>query len=253
MRINVFKSDYAEIETMRDLFRLEANCQIVCDSILRRGMADPYLFTIDGDRAGYGGVWNKYEIGRVMEFYITPAYRRYALPVFREFAVVSGATHVEAQTNLTMALSMLYSSSKNICVEKLLFEDWERTDLQCPGAIFRKSVSSDSFGLFENKDEPAGDWVIEFKGDVVAAGGFLCHYNPPYGDLYMEVAPNFRKRGFGSYLLQEVKRVCYQSGKKPSARCNVSNIASRQTLIKAGMLPCGRILVGELDAQLLDI
>ena len=45
------------------------------------------------------------------------------------------------------------------------------------------------------------------------------------------------------YLL---KRIAYEIGKKPAARCNVANVASRSTLQKAGLLPCGRILVGDV-------
>ena len=82
---------------------------------------------------------------------------------------------------------------------------------------------------------------------VVATGGALYHYNPPYGDLYMEVREDCRRRGFGSYLIQELKRVCYEGGKKPAARCNDSNTASRRTLQKAGLLPCGRILFGDAE------
>ena len=84
------------------------------------------------------------------------------------------------------------------------------------------------------------------SGPVVATGGFLCHYNPPYGDIFMEVTEPARRQGIGSYLVQEVKRVCYEAGKKPAARCGPSNIASRRTLQKAGLLPCGRLLAGKI-------
>ena len=57
---------------------------------------------------------------------------------------------------------------------------------------------------------------------------------------------NLYQQGFGSYLVQELKRVCYEAGKKPAARCNADNVASRRTLQKAGFLPCGRLLVGDV-------
>ena len=88
--------------------------------------------------------------------------------------------------------------------------------------------------------------MIESDGIAVATGGALFHYNPPYGDLFMEVHESYRRHGFGSYLVQELKRICYEMGKTPAARCNVSNAASRKTLQKAGMLPCCRLLVGEV-------
>jgi GNAT superfamily N-acetyltransferase len=62
----------------------------------------------------------------------------------------------------------------------------------------------------------------------------------------MEVDEPYRRRGFGSYLVQELKRIAYEGGHVPAARCNAANVASRRTLEKAGMLPCGRILTGDV-------
>jgi hypothetical protein len=43
MQIQVERVEYKEVEAARDLYRQEANCQIVCDSLLSRRLADPYL------------------------------------------------------------------------------------------------------------------------------------------------------------------------------------------------------------------
>jgi hypothetical protein len=50
----------------------------------------------------------------------------------------------------------------------------------------------------------------------------------------------------GSYLVQELKRVCYENGDVPAARCSPTNVASRATLQKAGFVPCGHILAGTI-------
>ena len=57
----------------------------------------------------------------------------------------------------------------------------------------------------------------------------------------MEVNEPFRRRGFGSFIVQELKRICYENGHIPAARCNPDNIASLQ---KAGFVPCGHIITG---------
>ena len=88
--------------------------------------------------------------------------------------------------------------------------------------------------------------MIELDHLVVASGGVLTHYNPPYGDIYMEVDEAFRRRGIGSYLVQELKRVAYESGKLPAARCNSSNMISRKTLERAGFARCGEMQLGRL-------
>ena len=65
----------------------------------------------------------------------------------------------------------------------------------------------------------------------------------------MAVVEGERRKGYGSYLVQEVKRVCYEAGKRPSARCNRDNVGSRRTLEKAGMLPCARLLAGKVRTE----
>jgi RimJ/RimL family protein N-acetyltransferase len=84
---------------------------------------------------------------------------------------------------------------------------------------------------------------------VAASGGILFHYNRPYGDIYMETAEAFRRRGLGSFLVQELKRVCYEGGQVPAARCSPNNIASRRTLQRAGFVPCGHILKGAVRSD----
>lgn len=240
MDIEVRRGEYADIQALRDLYRQEANCQIIHDSILRRGLADPYVVLVDGRVAGYGGVWNKYNPGRLMEFHTLPHVRGLAQPMFRALLAASEATQIEAQTNMPLMLLLLYDCAQNITPENVLFHDVVRTDLACPRGVFRRAVAGDG------GPDPSAEWVVEADGAVVAAGGFLTHYNPPYADVYMTVAEGARRQGFGSYFVQEVKRLCYEAGKRPAARCNVGNVASRRTLERAGMLPCGRLLVGEV-------
>jgi GNAT superfamily N-acetyltransferase len=114
------------------------------------------------------------------------------------------------------------------------------------GVVFRTLSEADRAGVFAHQVEPVGDWGLELDGEIVATGGVLFHYNPPYGDIFMEVAEPFRRRGLGGYLVQELKRVCYRSGHRPGARCLCANLGSRGALQNAGMLPCGRILTGEI-------
>jgi GNAT superfamily N-acetyltransferase len=243
MQIDVQRTEYQDIEAFRELYRQEANCQIIHDSILRRSLADSYLILVDGRPAGYGGVWNKYDPGRVMEFYVLPRHRARAQDIFRSLVQVSEATQVEAQTNMPLMLTMLYDFATNITAESILFHDAFTTELTCPAATFRRTTPEDG--------GPFADWGIELGGEIVADGGFLCHYNPPYGDVFMTVVEGARQKGIGSYLVQELKRVCYEAGKKPSTRCKPTNVASRRTLQKAGFLPCGRLLGGEITRNTL--
>jgi hypothetical protein len=72
---------------------------------------------------------------------------------------------------------------------------------------------------------------------------------PPFTSSNTTFGYTPRKRGYGSYLIQELKRQAYEMGKVPAARCNVVNAASRASLQKAGMLPCARFLTGVLKSE----
>jgi GNAT superfamily N-acetyltransferase len=239
MQMEVRRVAYEDVKAMKNLYRQEQNCQIIHDSFATRGLSDLYLILVGGRVAGYGGVSNKYDKGRLNEYYVLPGLRHFAQPMFRELLAASGATHIEAQTNNSLMLLMLFDHGRKVVAENVLFQDAFPSSLTCQNALFRAAHAG----------EGDSDWVLESRGQLVASGGFLTHYNPPYADVYMDVVAHARRQGFGSYIVQEIKRVCYEAGYKPAARCNADNVASRRTLEKAGMLPCGRLLVGEVHLR----
>ena len=239
-----------EILVLRDLYRQEMNCQIVHDSLHERGFTESYLIRVNGQVAGYAALvrdragWKDI----IKEFYVLPVHRPAALPLFRHFAAASRARGVEAQTNDRLLTLMLFDCATDIKSETILFHDGLTTNLLVSGITFRRVTEADKARTFPHKVEPVGDYIIEADGEVAATGGILVHYPVPYGDIYMEVAEPFRRRGYGSYLVQELKRTCYEMGRIPAARCAGANAASRATLQKAGLLPCARILSGVISA-----
>jgi GNAT superfamily N-acetyltransferase len=246
MVIDVIRVPLAEILPLRDLYRQAMNCQIVHDSYHQRGYTDSFLLTIDGRLAGYGSVaglpGHPKDVAK--EFYLLPDYRAAALHLFRALLSASGAKSIEAQTNDVLLTLMLLDCAEAIERDKVLFSDTFTTTTTIAGAVFRKGTSGDRSLMFSHTMEPEGEFVIEAGGQIVATGGLMLHYNVPFADIYMEVAPGHRRQGYGAYLVQELKRECYEMGRIPAARCRPENDASRSTLQRAGMLPCARILVG---------
>jgi GNAT superfamily N-acetyltransferase len=237
-----------DILRLRDMHRQEMNCQIRNDSYHVRGFTSLYLLLCGGRTAGYGCVGDYDSRGKdiVTEFYVTPPYRSEALPLFRALITVTGATRIEAQTNDRLMTLMLYDCCRldSITSDTILFEDTTLTNLPAPeGIVFRRIPVEESGNTLQCSRE---DIVAEAEGAVIGKSGFLTHYNPPYGDVWMEVDEGYRNRGIGSYLVQEAKRVCYEAGRRPAARCNVTNVASRQTLQRGGFLPCARLLIGTI-------
>ena len=233
--LTVAPGDLDLVAALREWHRREMQCQIVHDSFLRRGFCDVYSLAVDGEAIGYGLVDHKFDPGAVDEFFVLPHARAWTLPLFRQLIDASHATRIRAQTNDRLLLLMLYDCATDIVVENILFGDGLETQLANPG------------GALERQTGSGEEWRIVLETTVVAEGGLLFHYNPPYADIYMEVAESHRRQGYGSYLVQELKRIAYQLGNIPAGRCNVDNEASRRTLERAGMLPCGRILRGTIQ------
>ena len=237
--IHVEGVPFDEVRELWAARRAEASCQVVRDSILPRGLAAAWGIRMGGAWVGYGGVWIEHHPGRIMDFYVQPGARADARRCFDAFCTASGAEAIEAQTNMPDLHDRFREVASNVRTEHLLF-----TDGPALGAV-------ESVGRFRpgrpGDGGPEGAWVIELDGGVVAAGGLLSHYNPPWRDLYMEVARPHRRRGIGSLLVQELRRVCVEEGSRPAARCNPENEASRRTLLRGGLVECGRLVVGDLD------
>jgi GNAT superfamily N-acetyltransferase len=149
---------------------------------------------------------------------------------------------IAGQSDDPLIVVALHAFSGPVSSEKILFHDRLTTAHAPSGAVFRSPTAE------ESPDTPTEDlrWrgVVEVGGRVAATGGVLFHYNRPYGDIYMDVATPFRRRGYGSFLVQELKRRCYEAGHVPGARCDPDNTASWRTLQRAGFVPCGHLLAG---------
>ena len=248
MKINVFKTEVKEIQSFRSLFLHEGNFQFIHNSFHQRGWSDCYLITVNDINVGYGatcgqGNWAT-ERSTIFEFYIIPSYRKFASIIFPELIKVSGVKYIESQSNDSLLASMLLEFSQNVNADRILFEDYTATAYTIASSIFRLRKEDDK--IFEHKVEGAGEYVLEVNGEIVATGGFLLHYNHPYSDLYMEVKEDHRRKGYGAYILQELKKESYKAGRVPAARCNLTNKVSKATLLKAGLRVCGYFLLGDV-------
>jgi RimJ/RimL family protein N-acetyltransferase len=234
------------IARLRDAYRRELNCQIVHDSHHERGFVQSHSLVVDGVIVGYGSVNDS---GTIKEFYLCPEARADATDLFRMLLRHTHATAIESQSNDVLLMPMLQAFASDVTAETVLFEDGATTALTAPGAAFRKVRWFERPFVFKHTLEPVGDWAIGFDRQVVATGGLLFHYNRPFGDLYMEVATAYRRRGFGAFLVQELKRIARLGGHTPAARCSADNAASQSTLQRAGMRACGHILRGRVAAK----
>lgn len=239
MKLKVIKTSLTEIQGLRNLFLAERPFQFIYNKCHEAGWADTYLFTLNGMKAGYGSIWGKdrrEDRDAVFEFYLLKPFRHLADKIFSEFQMASKAKFIECQTNDTLLTSVLFDRAGIVHVEAILFEDSFQTELKMPNTVFKQKEITDDGPLY----------VLEQGGNTVASGGYVWNYNFPFIDMYYEVKENYRQKGFGSLIAQELKKEAYRMNRIPAARCNVKNKASKATLLKAGMRICGHLLTGRL-------
>ena len=252
MRTQAKLSCAPDILTFRELYREEMDCQIVHDSIHRRtGWTLTYVLELEAIPVGFGSVaiggpWKNKPT--LFEFYVLPKYRTCSFDLFEALLSASGAQFMEIQSNEPLPFVMLHTYARDIASEKIVFHDKAGTALPDNGAMLRRITSEEETRACIEQRQGGPEWVVELEGNVVGQGGILFHYNRPYCDIYMEVASGFRRRGLGSYFVQELKRAAYDLGSVPCARCSPTNIASRRTLQKAGFVPFAHMLTGVIPA-----
>ena len=251
MAVTVRLTELSEIAFLRDLYRTEMNCQIVHDSIHRRpGWTREYALRLDRATVGYGSVavdgpWQ--EKPALYEFYLQREHRMQVFDLFSNLLTACEAKAIETQSNDRLLTIMLHTFAHDLRVESIIFEDAFQTSHKPEESEFRAATAADVEALGKQDLDDGAGWIVLVSGKIAGAGDVLYHYNPPYGDVYMKIAEPFRRKGIGTFLVQELKAKCRESGRIPAARCNVENLASRKTLQRSGFVPCGNIVVGDLS------
>lgn len=238
------------VRSLRTRYRQEMNCQIVKDSIhTRPGWAMTYALGLEDSLVGFGtvavgGPWTGKPT--ILEFYVLPDHRGRAFDLFEAFLDASGARLMEIQSSDALLAVMLHTYAHQTTSEAIVFRDAITTTLPANGAVVQPLTSEKEVRASIAERQGGPEFLLHVDGKPAGKGGILFHYNRPYGDVYMEIEASFRRRGFGAYLVQELKRQAYEIESIPAARCNRDNRPSRKTLQRAGFIPYAHILNGAI-------
>ena len=269
MHIEIEPTTVDQVADLRFLYARELDDVIRYEREIRRGRTRIYGVWNDGALIGYGILHGEGEDrNTVVEFFLLPQFRWHTVPVFDHFTKVTGATGVQARTNDTGLVLLLYERTRDIIPGNSYFRDAENTHQRVPGVRCRAITPDDLDVLtpimttsdgwpFELPDREAlATWIesnqgrlLEDEEGIAGIGAVLHGYNAPFASIGVVVMKRARRRGYGAYLIEELKRETYTMGKIPRADCAPWNAASRATLLRAGFLVNARALRGTLSAQ----
>jgi GNAT superfamily N-acetyltransferase len=242
--MEVIRTKLSTVSHLRNQFLLENNIQFILDKCHRYGWADIYLLTNNGEQVGYGSVWGKdkrEDRDAIFEFYLIESVRNVSDQFFTLFCRTSKASYIECQSNDRFLYPMFENFAINTCAEAILFADDHETNLLVDNASIERKDHS-------NPDDR--QYALSYNGKEAGTGGFMLNYNFPYADIYYEIHEDYRRKGLGSYFVQELKKEIYKMGRVPAARCNVTNSISKATLLKSGFVVCGLRLNGDIHVTI---
>lgn len=253
MLLRVLETHLSTILPFRKKYLKENNFQIRYNACHERNWTDSYLLFIDNKAVGYGSVKGLAKLSdrdTIFEFYVVPSKRQQSSAVLKKLIVASNVKFMESQTNDLLTTQMLKYFCTDVEEKVILFGEGSSTNWEKENALFRPLKSGEE--VFGKTEKDKGSFVLEVKNEVVADAGFMSHYNPPFADVYMDVSPNYRQKGYGSFIIQEVIKECYKAGKIPAARCHIHNVASKACLLKGGLKEVGKMLTGRIDNSFLQ-
>lgn len=141
------------------------------------------------------------------------------------------------------------------------FRTWAPAELPEPDVVERQATTTDveRIGAINHPDvfdKPADipvwverGWVTLFEAGAALAGFGLCTPtggSTPACDVGVCVAPDYRRRGLGAWIIQRMAARAHAQGLVPTAGCAADNTASRRTLERAGFLADHELYAFEL-------
>lgn len=155
-------------------------------------------------------------------------------------------------------LSCCYGFQKSNLAIGILFREYQEKSTETTGAelTVRRAVMADEARIIAVNEE-VFDHPEEVSEYIQAQQIFLFEtesqlvgfgiYSPVFPgrrdyDIGMLIVPEYRKQGYGAFIIQYLVNFCRQNGWNFSAGCDINNIASRRCLEKAGFIARYRLL-----------
>jgi len=208
------------------------------------------------ERIGYACVSDK---NLLYNFYIEPKYLKNGAAILEEFVKQREIKEAEVDTNNPICLSMVMELQKSIAVESYLFKDMEEVIPEERDVAFRlaRTDELDRMLNFHQEayeiaelSEKATEGLSDYYGNCLSTAviyflekdkeviGILEVRTADTGtkptSLGVVVLPNYRKKGYGSYMLCQGKLIAKSRDSEAICSCNVKNISSRKAIEKSG-------------------
>ena len=221
--------------------------------------AEDWLIQIDGKTAGYACVdANNY----LLQFFVLPKLLREGPAALEAFIAQQNIKQGIIGTNNPVCLSIAMHIQRSVSIHTYLFADFLPGQTTTKKAKLITADKQDLAMLVTFCHTCTGgekSWLKQYIGDLIAKKEYffiedgadivgICEVrksfsNPKVADLGMIVSPQYRKRGWGTYLIEKAKEIAIRWDREPICSCEKENIGSLKAIYSNGFRSIHQMLL----------
>lgn len=201
------------------------------------------------------------EGNQLLQFYILPMYLSNGPVIFKKFIDDKNIKTGIVGTNNLSYLSLALNFVKQLNLHSYLFrstyeviiEEKEGRLKACKNEDVDRIVNFCHYSMGAPKE-----WLVGYIGGLIERGEIFSLENedkiigtcevrksltaPEFADIGMVVSPDFRRMGYGTYLLSQAKRIALEWGKTPICSCERDNTGSVKSIHNCGFVSLYQLL-----------
>ena len=210
--------------------------------------AEKYLIKKDDFDIGYF----IYDEGYLLEFFLIDNYLPECWNVFKKVMTNYKLEGAYCKSFDSVLLKVCVHTHKLVNIIGVLYRNFMDKEILQPGEIdeIRIANISDFKGVAQIKDEvfdtdeeveytikKEAVFIFKNQGSLIGFGIFhpAIEGRKSY-DIGMAVSPDYRRKGYGAFILNYLKNHCITNNWQPTCGCAIENIASQKTIEKIGFV-----------------
>jgi len=246
--LTILKNDWLDSLTspqdgMWEFFRNSAmNWGIICED----------------EMIGYASVG---EGNQLLQFYISPKYFLQGEVIFKEFINKMKIKTGIVGTNNLGYLSIALNFVKELNVHSYLFRNNYEVHIEEKEGILKECKDEDIERIVNFCHYSMGapkEWLVGYIGGLIEKGEIFfleiddkiigtCEVRkstsaPEFADIGMVVSPDYRRKGYGTYLLNKAKTIALEWEKTPICSCEKDNVGSIKSINNCGFVSMYQLL-----------
>jgi GNAT superfamily N-acetyltransferase len=211
-----------------------------------------WAITCDGNMIGYAAV---NQDNRLLQFYVSRPHAANGDIIFKSFITEKKITSGIVGTNNPVYLSIALNFVQEQKIDTLLFRHtFEATVEEKPGQLM-ECQADDLEQLVDFYHLSIGapkEWLSGYVGGLIKGGEIFAFVDadtivgtcevrksasaPKFADIGMVVSPDYRKQGYGTFLLHTAKTIAQEWEKVPICSCEKDNVGSLKSIQKCGFV-----------------